>query len=169
MTILVLSSVATGVIATAAMLATVYLPLTWRGRPCDVVGMLGSALTGGREGARANYLGGVAFVAGGVAFAFLYGLLVAALLRFDGEMPSLALGLDLPTAIDLAYPLAGLALGFAHGVVVTLLMTIVVTEHHPLRRFRGGMSFVAPLMLGHLAFGAVAGFFQHQFLQLLGA
>jgi hypothetical protein len=161
MTILVLSSVATGVIATAAMLATVYLPLTWRGHPCDVVGMLGSALAGGREGARANYLGGV-------AFAFLYGLLVAALLRFGGETPSLALGLDLPTTIDLVYPLAGAALGFAHGVVITLLMTIVVTEHHPLHRFRGGMSFVVPLMLGHLAFGAVAGFFQHQFLQLLG-
>lgn len=169
MTNLVLSSVATGVIATAAMLATVYLPLAWRGHPADVVGMLGSALAGGREGARSSYLGGLAFLAGGVAFAVLYGLLVAALLRFGGETPSLSLGLDLPTTIDLVYPLAGAALGFAHGVVITLLMTIVVTEHHPLHRFRGGMSFVVPLMLGHLAFGAVAGFFQHQFLQLLGA
>lgn len=80
-----------------------------------------------------------------------------------------ALELGLPPAIDLVDPLAGLGLGFAHGAVVTLLMTIVVAEHHPLHRFRGGMSFVVPLMLVHLAFGAVAGFFQHQFLQLLGA
>lgn len=168
MTILVLSSVATGVIATAAMLAAVYLPMVWRARPADVIGMLGSALAGGREGERATYLGSVAFLLGGVAFAFLYGLLATVLMRAGDAMPSLPVPLGLPTAIDLAYPLAGLALGFAHGVVVTLLMTIVVTEHHPLHRFRGGMSFVVPLMLGHLVFGAVAGFFQHQFLQLLG-
>jgi hypothetical protein len=81
-------------------------------------------------------------------------------------MPSLPLALGTPTRIDLAYPLAGIAMGFAHGIVVTLLMTIVVTEHHPLERHRGGMSFVVPLMAGHLAFGATAAFFVHQLLLL---
>jgi len=164
---LILASIASGVIATVAMLAVVYLPLAWRGTPCDVVGMLGSSLTG-RENARTNYLGAVLFTLGGVLFAFLYGSLIVTLMGAQASMPSLPLGTALPTSIDLAYPLVGVAMGVAHGGVIALLMTILVTEHHPIARFRDGFSFVVPLMAGHLAFGATAGFFLHQLLQLLG-
>lgn len=162
---IVLASVAAGVIATAVMVAVAYLPLAWNGTPCDVIGLVGSFLTGD-ERARGRYLGGVTFVLGGIAFTLLYALLVAQLMAAGEAMPSLRLGLGTPTRIDLAYPLAGIAMGFAHGIVVTLLMTIVVTEHHPLERHRGGMSFVVPLMAGHLAFGATAAFFVHQLLLL---
>ncbi len=164
---LILASVASGVIATAAMLAVTYLPLAWRGAPCDVLGMLGSSLTG-REDARSRYLGTVLFTLGGVAFAFLYGLLIDTLMGAGAAMPSLLLATALPTSIDLAYPLVGVAMGVAHGGVIALLMTILVTEHHPIARFREGFSFVVPLVAGHLAFGATAGFFLHQLLQLLG-
>lgn len=167
MTTLIFASVAAGVIATAAMLAVTYLPVLWRGVPCDVLGMLGSALSG-REDARSRYLGTVLFTVGGVLFAFLYGLLIDTLMRAGEAMPSLLVAPALPTSIDLAYPLVGLAMGVAHGGVIVLFMTILVTEHHPLARFRDGFSFVLPLLAGHLAFGATAGFFSHQILQLLG-
>jgi hypothetical protein len=163
---IVLASIAAGMIATVAMVAVTYLPLAWGGVPCDVIGMLGSFLVGD-EGRRGRYLGGVAFTAGGVLFAVLYGMLIAQFMAAGAVVPRLTLDVALPTRIDLFYPLTGVAMGFVHGGVVTLLMTIVVTEHHPLDRHRGGVDFVVPLMAGHLAFGATAGFFLHQLLQLL--
>jgi len=166
MTTLILSSVAAGVLGTAPMLAVTYLPALWRGSPCDVTGMLGSALTG-TENARSRYLGTGLFLAGGVAFAFLYGLVVATFMRAGSQFPSLPLPVDLAATLDLAYLLVGLAMGVVHGGFVVLLATILITEHHPLERYRGGWSFVAPLLAGHLAFGATVAVFQHQFLQLL--
>lgn len=168
MTQLILSSLAVGVLATVPMLAVTYLPVLWRGLPCDVLGMLGSAFTG-REDGRARYLGAGLFLAGGVAFSALYGLLVTALMSAGDQLPSAPLALGLPTDVDLAYLVAGMGLGVVHGALVVLLATILVTEHHPLARYRGGWSFVAPLLAGHVAFGATAGMFHHQFLQLLGA
>lgn len=167
MVVLILSTFASGVIATAVMLAVAYLPLAWGGRPYDLVRALGSSLTG-RDDGRATYLGATAFTLGGILFALLYGMLVRALLASGDAVPSFARITGLPAEIELFYPFLGAILGFAHGGVVILLLTIVVAEHHPLARFRDGFGFVVPVLLGHVAFGATVTFFQHQLLQLLG-
>ncbi|MDZ7799364.1 MAG: hypothetical protein U5K81_01050 [Trueperaceae bacterium] len=162
----VLSSFAAGLIATVVMLLVLYLPRLWRGRPYDVAGVLGSALTG-REDARSTFLGALTFGAGGIVFAVAYGLVVRTLMVNAAAAPAWTVGTPLPVTLDAVFPLAGLVLGFAHGAVVALLMTIVVTEHHPLPKYRDSLALVPWLLVGHLVFGATAGFFHHQFLQLL--
>jgi hypothetical protein len=49
--------------------------------------------------------------------------------------------------------------GFIHGMIVMLLVSIVIMEHHPIARYheRGPMTGVAQL-LAHVVYGATAGF-----------
>lgn len=161
-----LSSIAAGLIATAVMLLFLYLPRLWYGGTYDAIGALGSALTGNDDD-RSRFLGSVIFFAGGIAFAFLYGLVAYTLLQPEVTVPQLDVLPALPVQINVFYPLIGLALGLAHGGVVALLMTIVVIEHHPIARYRTRYLLIVSLILSHTVFGATVMFFHTQFLQLL--
>ena len=167
---LIFSSIAAGLLATAAMIVAIYLPRTWGGPTYDVLGALGSYRSG-RLDARSLVRGALGFALVGVAFAVLYGLIVLALLGAGDAVPSLVVlgGAGLPADVNLFYALIGIVFGLGHGVIVSLLLTILVVEHHPLPRFRSRVPLVFTALLSHLVFGAVVTFFHSQFLQLLGA
>ncbi len=163
---LLLSSVAAGLIATSVMVFFLYLPLIWRGEYYDVLGAIGSAITGEING-RARFIGGVVYYAGGVFFAFFYGWVVLALMRSSAPIPELLIFSGLPAEINLSYPLLGLALGLGHGILAAFFVVIVVIEHHPLEQFRARFILVISQLISHIAYGVTVMFFQHQFLQLL--
>jgi len=163
---LLLSSVAAGVIATAVMVFFLYLPLAWGGDYYDVLGALGSAVTGELDG-RARFLGSLIYFAGGVFFAVFYGWVVLSLMRLDFEVPQLIAFPGLPVEINLFYPILGVALGLGHGILVAFFLTIVIIEHHPLEHFRNRFILIVSQLISHIAFGATAMFFHSQFLQLL--
>ena len=163
---LLLSSVAAGFIATSVMVFFLYLPLTWGGNYYDVLGALGSAVTGQVDG-RSRFLGGLAYFAGGILFAVFYGWAVMALMVSNFPVPNLVIFPNFPVQINLFYPLFGVALGLGHGILVAFLVTIVVIEHHPLEEYRARFILVISQLISHVAFGITVMFFQHQFLQLL--
>lgn len=163
---LLLSSIAAGLIATLVMLAILYLPLLWNGPVFDVLGAIGSYLTGTLD-ARARFLGALVYFALGLVFALLYGWLALTFMQLgDGSLPRFSAFAGAPVRIELIYPLLGVAVGLGHGVVAALLLGVLL-EHHPLERFRSSYALVASFLLGHVVFGAVVMFFQHQLLQLL--
>lgn len=161
-----LSSIASGLIATGVMVFFLYLPRLWNGNYYDVLGALGSAVTQTHDG-RAYFVGSVLYFAGGIVFALLYGAVAASLLTSGAlDVPQLTVLPDFPIDINLFFPLIGVLLGLAHGIVVALLVTIVV-EHHPLERYRIRLALALSQVIGHLAFGLTVMFFHSQFLQLL--
>ncbi len=101
---------------------------------------LGSLFTRSMETARVVgwFIHGVS----GVLFAMLYTLLF------------LSFGLE----AGLACLAAGLGIGFLHGIVVSIMLVMVVSEHHPIEKFRNaGIEVGVAHMAGHLAYGAVVG------------
>ena len=164
---LIASSVASGIIATFVMVFFQYLPLAWQGNYFDILGALGSARTRTLD-ARARFVGALLYSAGGILFAFIYGLLVLGI-RPNREFlylaPSLSLP-GLPVEVNLIYPLLGMAVGLGHGVIVALLTTILITRH-PLETFHTRFILIISQLIGHVVFGFVVMFFQSQFLRLL--
>ena len=74
----------------------------------------------------------------GVLFAFIYYLII----NFFVPIPGIAT------------VLAGLAMGFFHGMVVSLGLVIIVAEHHPLEEFRAaGFAVAASHLLAHIVYG----------------
>lgn len=163
---LLLSSIAAGLIATSVMVFFLYLPLVWRGNYYDVLGAIGSAITG-EINARARFIGGVIYYVGGMFFSIFYGWVVLSLMQFGNPLPQLLIFPGFPVEINLAYPLLGLALGLGHGILAAFMVVIVVIEHHPLEQFRARFILVISQLISHIAFGVTVMFFQHQFLQLL--
>ena len=162
---LLLSSVAAGLIATAVMVFFLYLPLVWQGNYYDVLGALGSAITGKLDG-RARFLGSLVYFGGGIFMAIFYGWAVLALMQIPQPVPRIMILPGLPTEINLFYPILGVALGLGHGILVAFIVTIIVIEHHPLEQFRTRFILVISQIISHIAFGATVMFFQSQFLQL---
>jgi hypothetical protein len=165
---LLLSTFAAGLIATAIMVFFLYLPRMWDGRTYDVMGALGSAITG-REGPRARFMGSTTYFLVGILFALLYGWIVLALLDAPRSIdvprwPALA---GTPVEIDLLYPIFGALVGLVHGIVIALLVTVIVIEHHPLTKYRTRVGLIPSQVLAHIVYGATVMFFHHQFLQLL--
>ena len=165
----ILSSIAAGLIATGVMVLFLYLPRLWSGGHYDVLNAVGSAVTKAVD-ERAPLIGSLIYFAGGIFFAFLYGWIALVMLRTEQSalLPQLIILPDFPTEINLIFPLVGLGLGFIHGMIIALLVTIVVIEHHPLERFRDNYRLVVSQLIGHVAFGFVVMFFHSQFLPLLG-
>lgn len=165
---LLLSSLVSGIIATAVMLAALYfLPRLWGGAPYDVLGALGSAVTKELDSG-ARLLGSALYFAGGVVFAIFYGWIALLLLNApEGtQIPVYALSVGEPNGINFLYPLLGMHIGFAHGLIVFLFNAIIVLEHHPIEKFRTRYSFVGAQIFSHIIYGAVVMFAHHQFLQL---
>lgn len=166
---LIFSSIAAGLLATAVMVFFYYLPQAWGGDYYDVLGALGSARSGELDDG-AFFSGAVLYFLGGIVFAVLYGLIALAMIGAGMiEVPQLVIfeGL-LPVDINLFYPLIGMVFGLGHGVIVSLLLQIVVIEHHPIERFRTRYIMIVSQLIGHVAFGATVMFFHSQFLPLLG-
>lgn len=153
---LLVSSLIAGIVGTTVMLPLFYLPRLWGRRGYDVLGALGSAMSG-ELNVRSRVAGVLAFYAGGVIFALLYGLLAYTLILFGVEDGGVANEEPwaLPLDATIAFPILGLVMGLAHGGVVALLLTIVVVEHHPLARYRRGMEMAFPALLTHPVFGLV--------------
>ena len=164
---LLLSALVAGPIATAVMLGVLYLPRVWGGTGFDVLGALGSAVT--RElDARSRGIGAIMYFAGGVLFALVYGWIAWMLLNApDGtRIPLVPLEVGAGNGVNLFYPLLGLHMGFAHGLIVFLFGAVVILEHHPIERFRTRYSLIASQIFSHLVYGAVVMFFLHLFLQM---
>lgn len=162
-----LSSLAAGIIATAVMLAVLYLPRTWGGPNFDVLRALGSAFTG-RLDARTLALGTLLYFLGGVIFAIFYGWLAAQLVAATEAVwvPQIIV-VPAPMEINLFYPILGMMIGLAHGGIVSLFTAILVIEHHPIERFRTYYGLVPSQILGHVVYGATVMLLHHQFLRML--
>ena len=163
---LILSSVAAGIIATVIMMMFLYLPMLWNGNYYDVIGALGSARTGVLDG-RSRFIGTVIYFLFGIVFAILYGWLALFMLQNSDALPQVSLAAGLPVDVNLIFPLFGLAVGLGHGIIAALIMTVLVIEHHPLERFRTRYILVISQIIGHLVFGFSVMFYHSQFLQLL--
>ncbi|HEX7003497.1 MAG TPA: hypothetical protein VF168_04875 [Trueperaceae bacterium] len=164
---LLLSSFAAGLIATAVMVFFLYLPRAWQGATYDVMGALGSAMTG-RENGQSRFMGTTTYFLVGILIALLYGWIVLALLEDPPVMgPSWPVFPGAPVHIDLLFPLLGALIGFVHGLVVALLVAVIVIEHHPIVSYREKVRLIPSQVLGHVVYGATVMFFHHQFLQLL--
>ncbi len=101
---------------------------------------LGSFFTKSTETAQVIgwFIHGVA----GVLFAMVYTLLF------------IAFGLE----AAIACMAAGLGIGFLHGIVVSIMLVMVVSEHHPIESFRNaGIEVGVAHLAGHLAYGVLVG------------
>jgi hypothetical protein len=131
-----------GIVGTSVMTAFLLVP-RWLGwANVDVIRAGGALVVGGLN--RGAFPVGLAIHAAlGIVFAFLY----AAFLHYSA-LPFNAL--------------TGLLLGSIHGVVVMLLVSILIMEHHPVARYheRGpatGLAQLAAHMLYGLTIGLIMG------------
>jgi hypothetical protein len=161
---LTLTSVLTGLLGTALMVAILQAPLIWGGKPYDTLGALGAVFTKSVD-ARSRMVGALLLSAGGIAFAAVYGWVALMFLNGTFEGADYVILPDFPTQIDLFYPILGLVGGFGHGMFAALLTTFVVTDFHPIDEMRDAFGLVRSFLVGHTVFGVVVMFFQQQLLQ----
>jgi len=167
-TSLLLSSVLTGLLATAVMVVFLYLPLLWNGTYYDTLAAIGSIWT--REANdRSRMIGALILFAGGIVFAMFYGAFVMMFMEGVGAFQGASYRVfpNLPTTVDLFFPFLGLVGGFGQGIFMSLITSFIVSDFHPLERFREPTPLIMSFLVGHTVFGAVVMFFQHQVLQLL--
>ncbi len=164
---LIQSSIVSGFVATAVMIAFLYLPSFWGGVYYDTLGALGS-MTLRRVDDRARVLGAVILFVGGVFFAAFYGAFV--LMFMAGPFPPSNYVIFPRVAgggINLFYPLLGLVGGLGHGVYMSLISTFILTDFHPVKEYRNEFPLILSFLIGHMVFGLVVMFFQAQLLQVL--
>ncbi len=129
-----------GLAGSAAMDGVMHLITRSGVTPAPMTTALGSLFTRSLE--TASLVGWFIHGVSGVAFAMLYTLLF------------LAFGLE----AALACLVAGLGIGFLHGIVVSIMLVMVVSEHHPIEAFRNaGIEVGVAHLAGHLAYGATVG------------
>ncbi|MDB6113851.1 MAG: hypothetical protein JWQ83_1015 [Lacunisphaera sp.] len=106
----------------------------------DMILALGSLLTKSRE--NAYRVGLVIHATAAVGFALVYSLLMVTL-GFT----------HLPSSLML-----GLGVGAMHGILVSLMLVWIVSDHHPLEEFKEADLLVGLThFAGHVAYGAVVG------------
>ena len=162
---LTLTSVLTGLLGTALMVAVLHTPLVWGGQVYDTLGALGAMFTR-RVDAQSRTIGALFLAVGGIAFAFAYGWVALMFVTGTFEGANYQILRDFPTRIDLFFPILGLVGGFGHGMFAALIATFVVTDFHPIEEMRDPFGLVRSFLIGHTVFGVVVMFFQHQLLQL---
>ncbi|CAN5497450.1 hypothetical protein BH24DEI1_BH24DEI1_04790 [soil metagenome] len=157
---LLLSSLIAGPLATVVMVIFQYLPMLWSGGHYDVIGALGTAVTGKAE-RRSSLIGAAIHFGSGVLFAFLYGLIAWGLVSIDTELPQMvAWG-----GVNMFDVLIGLAVGLGHGLLVAILLAIVVVEHHPIEAYRSNFYVIPSAVVGHIAYGGSVMFFHSLILR----
>jgi hypothetical protein len=148
-----LSSFASGLIAVTITLLVSYLPAFWHGKYFDSL----TSLSGGffKNTAQGSRLSTVLFLfALGIAAAFFYAWL--ARLFMNGVFPA-------PSNVEpgsfgpftLFYPLVGGIIGFAQGLLVSLLTTLRITTVHPLESYRESVPLVRSYLISNTIYGAV--------------
>ncbi|MDA0700098.1 MAG: hypothetical protein O3A02_02670 [bacterium] len=162
---LTLTSILTGLLGTALMVAVLNMPLIWGGQVYDTLGALGAVFTK-RVDARSRTVGALFLALGGIAFATAYGWVALMFVNGTFEGPDYQVLRDFPTRIDLFFPILGLVGGFGHGMFAALITTFVVTDFHPIEEMRDPFGLVRSFLIGHTVFGVVVMFFQQQLLQL---
>jgi hypothetical protein len=126
-----------GIVGTAAMTALLLFP-RWLGiGKIDVIPAVGALITGKEE--HAFSIGYIVHFASGIIFAYVYWAVLLLM-----KMP----------IVWWAFGMAG----FIHGIIVMLLVSITIMEHHPIARYheRGPMTGLAQL-LAHIVYGVVVG------------
>lgn len=136
----VFTSLVAGLLGGAAMQVAMWLITRSGWAKGDMILALGSLLTKSR--ANATMVGRAVHLASAVAFAFVYALLML----FAGFTA-------LPQSLML-----GIGIGFAHGMIVSLILIWVVADHHPLEEFReADLAIGLSHLVGHIAYGAFVG------------
>lgn len=135
-----LTTLLAGVLAGAAMEGVLWVVGTAGWAKADMIVALGSLFTKSRQ--TAWRVGAMLHGVAAIAFAMLYALAM------------LSLGYThLPASL-----LVGIAIGFGHGLVVSLGLVWVVAEQHPLEEFNeAGLAIGLSHLLGHVVYGAVVG------------
>lgn len=132
-----------GIIATAIMTLFLYLVRAIKIADVDMLAAIGTLVTG-NDNSKSRQIGLAFHVVAGIFFTFIY-LCIAGALGFEPGR-------------DFIY--FGAIVGFAHGLVFSFVMTILVAEHHPIIRFREkGFTVVAAHAVAHIIFGLAIGFF----------
>jgi hypothetical protein len=134
---IILSLLTGGIAGTAVMTGFLLLPRWMDWGKIDVVRAVGSLMTGRRE--RIFRLGLSLHVAMGILFAFLYaGFLNLSRIPFNA--------------------MTGLLLGSLHGVIIMLLVSIMVMEHHPVAGYHEkGLGTGLAQLVAHMLYGATVG------------
>lgn len=158
-----LSSIISGIIATTIMIAFLYLPRLWKGVYYDTVGALGAILFDTVD-TRSSIIGGLLLYIGGMTFALFYGWYALMFLEGPFPAPPYVVFFGSPLETNLFYPLFGMVAGFCHGIFITLILTFVITDHHPLAHYRQAYPLILSFIIGHTVYGATVMFFQSQFL-----
>jgi hypothetical protein len=133
-----------GVAGTALMTLFLILP-RWMGwGKIDVLRAVGALITGRREEALRR--GMIFHLLLGILFAFIYaGFLNLSRLPFNA--------------------MTGLLLGSLHGVIIMLLVSIMIMEHHPVAGYHEkGLGTGLAQLLAHMIYGATLGWV----VQILG-
>ncbi|MEE8435866.1 MAG: DUF6789 family protein [bacterium] len=136
----VFQTVLAGLIATAAMSGALYA-IHWRGlAEADMVRAIGSLVT--RKEENAMLPGLILHFLSGIVFAFLY-VIVWSSLPIEGFVH---------------YVVLDVLTGFAHGLVVSFVLVVLVAEHHPVPRFQEvGVGVAVAHLAAHVVFGLMVG------------
>lgn len=136
-----LTAILAGVLAGAAMEAVLWVIGAAGWAKADMILALGGLLTKRRD--NAWRVGAFVHAVAAVGFAMLYTLLM--------------IKLEL-TALPQSMLLGG-AVGFFHGLIVSLGLVWVVAERHPLEEFNeAGLAIGLSHLVGHVVYGGVVGF-----------
>ena len=137
---LILKSIVAGIIATTSMELLFRMCSKSGIVNIDMVRAIGSLIT---KSIDSSYkVGVIVHYISGIFFAFVY-TLVFTVFNVTGILNNIG---------------AGLLIGFIHGIVVSFILVITVSEHHPLEEFRtAGFSVAIAHWIGHLVYGLVVG------------
>jgi uncharacterized membrane protein YagU involved in acid resistance len=140
LTSFLLTSIVAGVIGGLAMEATLWIIGKAGWAKADMVVALGSLLTRSRE--NAWRVGATIHFLAAIGFAMAYTMLMEKL--GYTHMP-----------FSLMF---GAAVGFGHGLIVSLGLVWVVAEQHPLEEFNeAGLAIGLSHIVGHVVYGAAVG------------
>lgn len=136
----VLQTLMAGLIATAFMSGTLYA-IQWRGlAEADMIRAIGSIVT--RNESNAVPPGIFLHLLSGIVFAFVYVIIWS----------------SLPISTFVHYLGLGVMCGFAHGLVVSFVLVVLVAEHHPLPRFQSaGFGVALAHLVAHVVYGLIVG------------
>ena len=143
MTAYIISSTIIAMIATAGMSSFLWIITGLKLSNVDMVKAIGSLYT--RKEETSFFPGLMMHFTAGIIFCNLYILLFKV---FPATV-----------ATPFIYVVLGISAGFVHGIVVSLLLVILVAEHHPLNKYRNvGFSVAVYHFLAHIIYGFIIGF-----------
>lgn len=150
---MLLSSLASGLIAVTVTLLVTYLPAFWRGKFFDsLTSLSGGLFKNTTQGSRLSTV--LLVFALGIATAFFYAWLTSLFINGIFPAPNNAEPGNFG-AFTVFYPLVGGIIGFAQGILVSLLTTLRVTTAHPLEPYRESIPLVRSYLISNTIYGAV--------------